>query len=59
MVLWRVDPKTKNEERYGRTNARASFAHDGDKHLDERKHRTRVLQPLDLSFVKLCAETMV
>ena len=36
----RVDPKTKNDERYERTNARASFAHDGDKHWDEPKHRT-------------------
>ena len=39
----RVDPKTKNDGRHERTNARASFAHDGDKHLDERKHRRRVL----------------
>ena len=39
----RVDPKTKKDGRHERTNARASFAHDGDKHLDERKHRTRVL----------------
>ena len=39
----RVDPKTKNDGRHERTNARASFAHDGDKHLDEHKHRTRVL----------------
>ena len=39
----RVDPKSTNDERYERTNARASFAHDGDLHSDERKHRTRVL----------------
>ena len=39
----RVDPKSKKDERYERTNARASSAHDGDKHLDGPKHRTRVL----------------
>ena len=39
----RVDPKSKNDGRHERTNGRASFAHDGDKHLDERKHRTRFL----------------
>ena len=36
-------PRPKNDERYERTDARASFAHDGDKRLDEPKHRTRVL----------------
>ena len=35
-------PRPKNDGRHERANARASFAHDGDKHLDERKHRTGV-----------------
>ena len=38
----RVDPKTKNDGRHERTNARANFAHGGGKHVDERKHRTGV-----------------
>ena len=46
----RVDPKTKNDGRHERTNARASFAHDGDKHLDERKHRTRILHSPESQF---------
>ena len=36
-------PRPKNDGRHERTNARASFAHDGDKHLFERKHRRRSL----------------
>ena len=39
----RVDPKTKNDG--------ASFAHDGDKHLHEPKHRTRVLHSPCISVV--------
>ena len=36
----RVDPMTENDGRHERPNVRESFAHDGDKHVDERKHRT-------------------
>ena len=36
----RVDPKAKKDGRHERPNARESFAHGGDKHVDERKHRT-------------------
>ena len=46
----RVDPKTKNDGRHERTNARASFAHDGDKHVDERKHRTGVFHSPEPQF---------
>ena len=46
-------PRPKSEERSERTNARASYAHDGEKHMDEPKHRTRVLHSLlYLSCVK-------
>ena len=34
-------PRPKNDERYERTKARESYAHDGDKHMDEPKHRTK------------------
>ena len=44
-----VDRKTKKEERSERTNARACFAHDGDKHMDEPKLRTGVLHSPCLS----------
>ena len=47
----RADPKTKNEERSERTNARASYAHDGDKHMEEPKHRTGVLHSPCVSVV--------
>ena len=53
----RVDPKTKNDGRHERPNARESFAHDGDKHVDERKPQNMSFsQPLNLSFVKLCVD---
>ena len=49
----RVDPKAKNDGRQERPNARESFAHDGDgtgldgdKRVDERRHRTRAFHSL-------------
>ena len=51
--LGELIPRPRNEERSERTTARASCAHDGDKQMDEPKHRTRVFaQPLYLSCVK-------
>ena len=35
-------PRPRNDGMHERTDARASLAHDGDKHVDERKHRTGV-----------------
>ena len=37
-----LTPRPTTMAKHERTNARASSAHDGDKHVDERKHRTGV-----------------
>ena len=51
--LGELIPRPKKEERSERTTARASCAHDGDKQMDELKHRTRFFaQPLYLSCVQ-------
>ena len=52
---WGVDPKTENDDRHKRFVACESFAHDGnrtgfdgDKHVDECRHRTRAFHAFQL-----------
>ena len=61
---WGVDPETENVDRHKRFVACESFAHDGDrtgsdgdKHVDECRHRTRAFHALKLVKLRRLVDT--